>query len=94
MTIPGSSSWLTRAAAASGLSVAAVGAVAGPAWGAAVVAVAAAVLTALITSLALVAALSRKKYRRDAALQVLRLLLVETRNGITRTMDDDGRVTC
>jgi hypothetical protein len=51
------------------------------------VAAGAALLTALITSLALVAALSRKKYRRDAALHVLRLLLVETRIGVTRAID-------
>jgi hypothetical protein len=50
----------------------------GPIWCIVTAAVAAAVGTALITSLALIATLSRRKYRRDAAQQVLRLLLVDT----------------
>jgi hypothetical protein len=80
MTTPGSPSRLTRpAAAVTGHTITAVAAAAGPEWGAAAVTGGAAVLTTLITSLALVTALSRKKYRRDAALAVLHLLLVETR---------------
>jgi hypothetical protein len=79
MTASGGCSWLTRpGAVVVGLTVTAVAADRG--WAATATAVAAAttiVLTGVVTTLALVAALSSKKFRRDAALQVLRLLLVE-----------------
>jgi hypothetical protein len=66
------------AAAISGMTVTAVAAAAatGSHWCAAAAAAAVSSYGALVISLALFAALSRKRYRREAAMEVLHLLLI------------------